>query len=174
MTAPRRAAALAAAVLALAACAPAGGTPAASGSCHLRGSGPTALPDAHCTPGATNPAVTPDTIRSTICRAGWAGRVRPPASVTSRIKTERIAAYGLTAPRSRIELDHLVPISLGGALTDVRNLWPEPEAAPNLKDDVERAAQSAVCRHGRDLCATQQEMARDWRQLGRELRVTGV
>lgn len=147
-----------------------------SAPCHLRGAGPTALPDPRCTSLTTNPDVTPATIRSTICRPGWATSVRPPVSVTNRIKAERIRAYGLDGVMAAhdIELDHLVPISLGGGLADVAGLWPQPEAAPNLKDDVERAANAAVCRKGRDLRLTQRQMAGDWLALGRALGVKGI
>jgi hypothetical protein len=36
-----------------------------------------ARPDPHRTPGAINPAVTQDTIASTICVKGWTRTVRP-------------------------------------------------------------------------------------------------
>jgi len=36
------------------------------------------LPDSATTPGAINPDVRPDTIRSTICVEGWTRTVRPP------------------------------------------------------------------------------------------------
>ena len=48
-------------------------------------------------------------------------------------------AYGVDAPLSTVELDHLEPVSLGGAST-VANLWPEtwdgPEGA-HVKDRLE-------------------------------------
>jgi hypothetical protein len=37
-----------------------------AGSCHAGSDSGQPLPDPHCTPGATNPAVTPATIHSTI------------------------------------------------------------------------------------------------------------
>src|SRR5258707_15688107 len=39
------------------------------------------LPDRSCTPGSIDPAVTQRNIHSTICRAGWTAKVRPPAVV---------------------------------------------------------------------------------------------
>jgi hypothetical protein len=38
-----------------------------------------------------------------------------------------MAAYGLTGQRlSDYELDHLIPLELGGAPAEAANLWPEP------------------------------------------------
>jgi len=53
------------------------------------------LPDPACTPGATDPRVTQANINLTICMRGYTATVRPPVSVTDRIKVERMAAYGL-------------------------------------------------------------------------------
>jgi len=52
-----------------------------------------------------------------------------PVSVTEPIKRERVQAYGLSAPLSTVELDHLEPVSLGGTST-VANLWPEKWFCP--------------------------------------------
>lgn len=163
-----------------------------SSACHMRGSGPTALPDPRCTPGATDPRVTPATIRTTICAPHvsgvptWADKVRPPTSVTNRIKAERMKAYGVTLPTSAVELDHSVQEALGGAPGAKKvgrrweidagspNLWPQPDPAPNLKDKVEAAALAAVCRKGRDLRLTQRQMGSDWIALGRALGVKGL
>jgi hypothetical protein len=44
------------------------------------------------------------------------------------IKHERLRAYGLPDSKKQMnlhELDHLVPLGLGGAPADVANLWPE-------------------------------------------------
>jgi hypothetical protein len=73
------------------------------------------LPDPNCTPGATDPAVTQDNIDSTICVSGYTKTVRPPTSVTNPIKLERMQAYGFTDSKSNYELDHLIPLEVGGA-----------------------------------------------------------
>lgn len=129
--------------------------------------GPEALPDAWCTPGAVGDKVTQDVIGSTICRTGWTDTVRPPASVTEPVKTAAMLAYGIPLTRrGTVELDHLVPLSLGGA-DDVANLWPEPSDIPgagftNRKDQVERALLRAVCAHRVPLAAAQRAIAADW------------
>jgi hypothetical protein len=98
------------------------------GSCHMRGRYPFNLPDAHCTPGALNPAVNQATLRKTICRPGYTSSIRPSTSVTDREKLASIRAYGLHQSPSRYEYDHLISLELGGAANDSRNLWPEPAA----------------------------------------------
>ena len=78
-------------------------------------------------PGALNPAVTDANIHETICRLdGYTGSERPPDSVTEPEKRAEMAAYDNRAPLSTVELDHDVPLTLGGAVNDMRNYWPEP------------------------------------------------
>jgi hypothetical protein len=139
------------------------------GSCHPRGSAPYVLPDASCTPGATNPDVTQANIATTICRPGWTKTIRPPASYTDQLKRQQMTAYGDGGRPGSYEEDHLVPLSLGGAPSDPRNLWPEPGASPNPKDDVEAAANQAVCSGTMRLADAQSAIASDWVSLGQRL-----
>ena len=121
-------------------------------------------PDPRCTPGATDPRVTPATVRATICRRGYSASVRPPREVTYRIKVRTTRAYGVTAPFAQVELDHLVPLSLGGASTDA-NLWPELRTGPRnaaAKDDVEVRLHGQVCAGRLGLRAAQRAIATDW------------
>ena len=147
---------------------------AAPSACHARGSGLYVLPDPTCTPGATNPAVTQADIGSTVCASGWTATIRPPESYTEPLKYSQLAAYGEPGPVSSFEEDHLIPLELGGAPSDVRNLWPEPGPAPNPKDEVENAARRAVCDGALSLATAQQAIATDWIALGRQLGVTTV
>ena len=100
-------------------------------------------PDPANTPGAANPAVTPQTVTTTICVPGWARTVRPPRGLTSYLKRRQLAGLGYPDQRMRdYEEDHLIPLSLGGAPADRRNLWPEPRRAADgwtaeLKDQLE-------------------------------------
>ena len=85
------------------------------------------LPNSELTPGAINPDVTQQTIETTICVRGWTRLVRPPENYTEALKREQIKTYGYDDRRLRdYEEDHLIPLALGGAPTDPRNLWPEP------------------------------------------------
>ena len=127
--------------------------------CHARAVPGGVLPDAACTSGATNPAVT----GSTICRSGYTATIRPPASYTDALKRQQIAAYGYTdtSPRS-YEEDHLISLELGGASSDQRNLWPEPGPSPNPKDKVENELHRRVCAGSMSLAEAQQRIATDW------------
>lgn len=132
------------------------------GSCAARGSGRFALPDAHCTPGAIDPAVTQANVFSTICRSGYTRTVRPPLSVTSVEKRASMRAYSDAGPTGAYEYDHLVPLELGGARNDPRNLWPQPGRTPNPKDALENRLHEMVCAGELGLAAAQKRIARDW------------
>lgn len=139
----------------------------AAGSCHAIGSGLYSRPDRRCTPGALNPQVTQATIGRTICERGWTSRVRPPESVTESEKRASIAAYGDRGSLSDYEYDHFVPLELGGATNDPRNLWPEPGASPNPKDAVEDELNHKVCGGTMTLAHAQQAIASNWLALAR-------
>lgn len=134
----------------------------APGTCHARGSGSFSLPDPRCTPGAISPAVTQANISSTICRAGYTETVRPPESVTEPEKRASLAAYGDRKPLHYYEYDHLVPLELGGASNDRRNLWPEPGTSPNVKDSLENRLNDLVCNGTIRLATAQHEIAGNW------------
>ena len=135
----------------------------APGSCHAIGTGLYSRPDPSCTPGALNPAVTQATIDRTICVEGWTATVRPPESITEQEKAASMAAYGDTGSLGDYEYDHFVPLELGGATNDPRNLWPEPGASPNPKDTVEDELRQEVCDGQLSLAAG---AARDRHELG--------
>jgi hypothetical protein len=137
----------------------------APGSCHARGSGLYSLPDPHCTPGAISPAVTQANIQSTICSDGYTETVRPPESITEPEKEASVAAYGDSGPLHDYEYDHLVPLELGGAPNDPRNMWPEPGASPNRKDAVEDQLRQEVCDGRMTLAHAQRAIAADWTLL---------
>jgi len=143
------------------------------GSCHAIGAGLYQRPDPRCTPGALNPAVTQATIGRTICGRGWTQTVRPPEWVTEQEKWASLAAYGDRGPLSAYEYDHLVPLELGGATNDPRNLWPEPGRSPNLKDRLERELNLAVCAGRIGLARAQLEIATNWVALARRLGSSG-
>jgi hypothetical protein len=139
------------------------------GSCHARGSGLYSRPDPRCTPGALNPAVGQSTIGVTICRRGWTKGVRPPESITEPEKRASMRAYSDGAATSRFEYDHLVPLELGGAANDARNLWPEPDYPGgakgyylNPKDELENALKRLVCAGRIGLSQAQHAIATEW------------
>jgi hypothetical protein len=87
----------------------------------------------------------------------------------SRERDDRIlAAYGLPpGPHPDYEVDHLIPLCLGGADED-KNLWPEPrrsiekEFPAEKKDDLEHRLCQMVCSGGLDVREAQGEIASDW------------
>jgi 5-methylcytosine-specific restriction endonuclease McrA len=99
------------------------------------------LPRGSLTPGVIRDSLT----TSKICRTKWGSDAR---KVTKAMKNQVMQAYGFdikTCPYTvykgkrahRVEIDHLIPRSLGGA-DDVRNLWPECYE-PVMKDKSQQA-----------------------------------
>lgn len=130
-----------------------------AGECRARDGGK--LPDPSCTPGSVDPKVTQATIHATICVQGWTSTIRPPVYQTSRAKFEvAYPAYGITQGTVS-ELDHLVPLELGGS-NDITNLWPQVGHVPNPKDDVENLLRERVCAGTLTLAAARAEIAADW------------
>ena len=108
------------------------------GHCTYRDKGQ--LPDPRCTPGSIDPIVTQANIGSTICKKGWTATVRPPESQTEAFKYDvAYPAYG-TPQSEKTELDHLVPLELGGS-NDATNLWPEYPPTPNPKEQGRKRAE---------------------------------
>ncbi len=129
-------------------------------------------PDPRLTPGAFNPAVTQASIGSTICVSGWTATVRPPPSYTSALKVQQIGEYGYTTTSTAVyEEDHLIPLELGGAPSDPRNLWPEPysvnlaDGTPvgaRVKDAYETLLRQAVCAGTISLAAARARIGDQW------------
>jgi hypothetical protein len=127
------------------------------------------LPDPSCTPGDADPRVTQQNLRSTICRSGYTASVRPPKEVTHRLKVRLTRAYGIgDRPFSEIELDHLIPLSLGGS-SDQTNLWPQLRTGPSNVEDKDAIAQllnRRVCRGQETLATAQHAIASNWKTAG--------
>jgi len=123
------------------------------------------LPDPTVTPGATNPAVTQDTIKDTICKIGWTKTIRPPNGYTSKLKVQQMRDLGLTGSPREYEEDHLISLELGGHPTDPKNLWPEPWTSDNSarkKDALETYLKRQVCAGRVTLAEAQQAIATNW------------
>lgn len=162
------------------------GSVPAGGACVAEGPGPDWRPDRSCTPGVVDPSVAldgPPTVPGlyvhTICKAGWATARRKalfPLTVSEPLKARLVAAYGAYAGKSlrRYELDHLVPVSLGGAVANVGNLWPEAPPTPNRKDGVEAALRTAVCSERITLGDAQRDIAAAWTAVAVERAIKGT
>jgi hypothetical protein len=75
--------------------------------------------------------------------------------------------YGYYAGHSAAayEEDHLVPLELGGAPSDPKNLWPEahsPKPGSYQKDAEENLLHARVCSHRLRLSTAQHYMENDW------------
>ncbi len=122
--------------------------------------GGVALPDRALTPGEVFVGAT----SSIICVSGYSSRVR---HVTASEYVSVYAAYriGYPAPTGSYELDHLIPLELGGD-NSTRNLWPEPRAVPGrgfpTKDQLENRLHNLVCAHQLSLATAQQAIATNW------------
>lgn len=138
-------------------------------SAAVRAPGGAVLPDKAATPGATNPAVTQSAIGTTICVTGWTTQVRPPEDYTSNLKVSQLSAgytYNGDTNPADYEEDHLIPLELGGAPSDIHNLWPEPSnltsGGAKSKDELENKLHELVCAGTLGLGTAQQAIASDW------------
>ncbi len=131
-------------------------------TCHLiNGS----LPDPKCTPGAINPTVTQDNIKDTICVPGYSKTIRPALSYTNPLKIKLMHSYGFRDSRINYELDHLIPLSIGGNPYSVMNLWPEPGHGSynfHIKDRFENYLYREICNGHMSLHEAQKEIASNW------------
>ena len=116
------------------------------------------LPDRHCTPGARFSRVTADDV----CTPGYSGRVRNVSEKTKRLVYRR---YGiLRHHRGQYEVDHLIPLELGGS-NAIKNLFPEaanPRPGFHQKDRLENRLHSKVCAGTLTLREAQRQFVLNW------------
>ena len=107
-----------------------------------------------------------------VCRPGYAKEHRhTPGKLKARIYRE----YGIAKSGGHYEVDHLIPLSLGGA-DEAANLWPESfDTMPwNAleKDKLEVRLHALVCGGQMPLVEAQKAIAENWiaayeRHIGR-------
>jgi hypothetical protein len=116
--------------------------------------GAAALPDPAVTPGKV---ATSDTYF--VCNRGSTRQYRLPG-IQAVYKL-----YGAVKVKGKCcEIDHLVPLELGGA-NDIKNEWPQPyEPRPGAreKDKVENWLHVQVCSGAISLAEAQAEIVTDW------------
>ena len=101
---------------------------------HAVKNGYAVVPRHDITPGAIDARVTQQNIHDTICTDDWVRKNMPPPSYMTPTKTKQIAAYGYsTYAVENFDLDHLVPLELGGDPTALANLWPLPWESKEAK-----------------------------------------
>jgi len=107
-----------------------------------------------------NPDVTQDTIEQTICVSGYTKTVRPNEAYTHHLKLKMLYDRGEQKKNARLyELDHWIPLTLGGAPSDPNNLVLQPWPDAKLKDKDEFKLGKCVCAHGLTLQAAQALMS---------------
>jgi hypothetical protein len=114
------------------------------------------LPSAFQTPGAKGKA-----SEAQVCAAGFEASVKPMAKWQHDQALER---YGKRPEDFTGELDHLIPISLGGT-NDLENIWPLPpnkDMGPEQKKELDLTLHRLVCDKTLTLKAAQEAIRKDW------------
>ena len=141
--------------------------------CHPKEHNGFQLPDPDCTPGAINPTLTEAVLKDGAFRTSCVNDATPEKEKESTYKSYKIKKPAHNIHDTQVcELDHLVPLYLGGADT-LDNIW--PQCGPNgaqlderffkQKDNVEMMLGLKV-RHGEmSLAEAQRKIAEDWTQF---------
>jgi hypothetical protein len=114
-----------------------------------------------------NPDVHQDTINETICRKGYTKSVRPATVYTNGVKRKLMREEGIDfdAHAREYELDHVVPLTLGGHPRNIHNLrlqlWDGADGA-KVKDKLEVRLAHEVCAGMLSLAAAQECIWNDW------------
>jgi hypothetical protein len=112
---------------------------------------------------ALNPDVRQDTIQSTICTPGYTASVRPATVYTNGVKLKLVRAGGEDETEmSTYELDHIIPLALGGHPRAIDNLQLQPWPEARRKDRIEVKLQCLVCTGQVTLAEAQTKIAEDW------------
>ena len=81
------------------------------------------LPDPNLTPGAADPALTTDVL----CAPGFSPKTIRNVPTARKKAIYRVYAMAPNQPPCPCEIDHLIPLAIGGSNAP-RNLWPQPES----------------------------------------------
>lgn len=114
-------------------------------------------PNRALTPGETFAGVTADDV----CVPGYARRVRNVPLDEMRAVDAR---YRFHYVRGESEMDHLIPLELGGD-NALANLWPQPRGGTwnaQRKDELENVLHERVCSERLSLDEAQRLIATDW------------
>ena len=125
----------------------------------------TFLPERIETPGAVDPAITQRDLASTVCDPGYLSARTPRPSWTAAVRRRLASARLPGESAENYALDQLVPISLGGAASDARNLWLQSWTGPwnaSRKDALETVLHRMVCNGELTLDSARHAIASDW------------
>lgn len=159
-------------LLVVAALLPVVGCGSSSTSSSLRGdaravgaaTGATTITLAKSRHGRVNASVHQSNITATVCKAGWATSVRPAQSVTEPLKRQLYGQEHRTGGLAAWQLDHIVPLELGGAPEATSNLWLEPAVQAAVTDHEENRLHSDLCA-GRITLAQARHRIVAWKHL---------
>ncbi len=126
-----------------------------------------ALPDRLCSPGAyysrlTKPVICAESFRTSTIRD---------VPQSEKFQVEREYGMAATYYGHSIEIDHIVPLELGGS-NAIANLFPEPGSGPanyHVKDALENRAKTEVCDGQLSLRTARRGFARNWEALYRRV-----
>jgi hypothetical protein len=114
-------------------------------------------PDPKLTPGAV---LTTDT--AAVCQPGYTKTVR---HTSGKLKAMIYREYGIDRASGHFEIDHLIPLELGG-MDSAPNLWPESQDTmpwnAHVKDKLEDRLHALVCAGKMTIEQAQREVATDW------------
>jgi hypothetical protein len=144
-----------------------------AGTCAVQMRNGYPVPDAKCTPGGVNPSVTVGVLHN----PAWRTKTVRNCASSEAQKHEAYRWYDITKPQVNsnenqvCELDHLVPLELGGA-DGLGNIWPQcgPDAVSlnqryfKQKDHVENYLAEEVKAGRMPLAEAQRGIAKDWTQ----------
>jgi hypothetical protein len=148
-------------------------TEPAMGACKAQMRNGYPVPDAKCTPGGANPSLTLDVLRD----PAWRTKTVRNCASSEAQKHVAYRWYDIVKPQVNsnqnqvCELDHLVPLELGGA-DGLGNIWPQcgPDAVSlnqryfKQKDHVENYLAEEVKAGRMALGDAQRGIAKDWTQ----------
>ena len=122
---------------------------------------------------ALNSDVTEESVAKTICVVGYTATIRPATNYTNGVKAKLLEEAG--QDRSQMgayELDHIIPLAVGGHPRKLSNLTLQPwygENSATEKDGLERRLQHMVCNGEISLTDAQFCIAEDWHACQAEI-----
>ncbi len=114
------------------------------------------LPNSTLTPGATL-----DVTREELCRSDYTS---PADKIPIALKQQTFDRYGISPDAIGYNVDHLIPVSLGGS-NSAKNLWPQSLSGEwnyHMKNRLETTLYKMVCKRSLELEKARQEISTDW------------
>jgi Protein of unknown function (DUF3761) len=126
-----------------------------------------ALPDRRCSPAGYYKLLT----KKVICSSAFHTSAIRDVPQSEKFAVEREYGMAATYYGYSIEIDHIVPLELGGS-NSIANLFPEPgkgSANYHFKDQAENRAKEWVCEGRLSLVVARRGFATNWEKLYRRL-----